>query len=129
MPILKNEKKWMVGSHLGVGTVHLDNLKDDFFIGHCDQLKHFQESRRCGVSVEESMGLKRARYRLISDAVYDGKVYNKEWAIEAFKRHEDGDKGMMEDLGAAQLKSFMDEHVILSDYDATILWEKMNDTD
>jgi glycosyltransferase involved in cell wall biosynthesis len=121
MPVLSGQER----SATLYTNNHISRLGIEFLVGHCDQLKHFQDARTNGITVEESMGLKRARYRLISDAVYDGKVYNKEWAIEAFKRHKDNDKSMIEELGAAQLKSFMNEHVILQDYDAKILWEKV----
>jgi glycosyltransferase involved in cell wall biosynthesis len=118
MPLLNGE-----GRHLAVSSprIGLDNLGNEFFMGHFDQAKHFEQARQNGTTVELEMGLKRARYRLITPATYSGKVYDQAWAKEALKP---GNESMIEELGREQLKSFMNEHFILEDYDASGLFSK-----
>jgi hypothetical protein len=113
MPMLSGEvRRKVVGSPL----IGLSKLKNYFFMGHFDQAKHFEQARQNGTTVEYEMGLKRVRYRFISPATYDGVTYDQTWAYEAVKP---GNEAMIEELGRAQLKSFMDEHFLLPDYDAT----------
>lgn len=95
--------------------------KNGFLIGHYDQSKHFEQAKRNNTSIELEMGLKRVRYRLISDAVYDGKTYNRQWAEEALKQYSLGNVSMIEELGAAQLKEFHRQHQILNGFDASVL--------
>jgi len=104
---LKKEKK-----------IYINDLEEDFFLGHYDQAKHFEQARRNGTTVEYEMGLKRARYRLIFPATYNGKVYNKRWAEQALRP---GNEEMIEELGTEQFKSFLDEHNVLGGYDASHL--------
>ncbi len=96
----------------------LETLGNLFLVGHYDQAKHFEQARRRGTSIELEMGLKRLRYRFISPATYDGKIYDLEWAKEAFEKYIGGDNSSVEELGAAQLKAFKDQHSILENYDA-----------
>lgn len=105
----------------GRGVAKLDQMKFDFFVGHYDQAKHFLQAKRNNTSVELEMGLKRARYRLISPAAYDGKVYDEKWAKEALLRLVANNPSMIEELGAAQLKSFLQQHTVLEDFDAMSL--------
>ncbi len=96
----------------------LHNRSVPFLAGHYDQAKHFEQAKRNGTSVELEMGLKRARYRLITPATYEGKTYDRSWAVKATVSN---DKAMMEELGAAQLKSFQEQHNIFKGYDASAL--------
>jgi glycosyltransferase involved in cell wall biosynthesis len=114
MPIFNGEEKRLNLSY----SHYLSRLKEEFLIGHVDQAKHFEQARQNGTTVEYEMGLKRARYRLISDVVYDGRLYDKQWAEKALKEN---NKEMLEELGAAQLKEFLNQHETLEGFDATEL--------
>lgn len=98
-----------------VKTKNLSELKSIFLLGHYDQAKHFLQAKKNNTSVEYEMGLKRARYRLINDATYDGVTYTKEWAERVLKENNVKE---LEKLGASQLKSFQKQHIILEDFDA-----------
>lgn len=118
MPIFSGREKSL---RLGY-SCRLDGLgKNGFILGHYDQAKHFAQAQKNGTSIELEMGLKRSRYRLISDAAYDGKVYGKQWAEEALKQYFQGNNSMVEELGIAQLNEFRRQHQILQGYDASIL--------
>jgi glycosyltransferase involved in cell wall biosynthesis len=120
MPILNGEARSLA---ISSPKVELESLKDQFFMGHFDQTKHFEQARQNNTSVHFEMGMKRVRYRLISPAVYSGKTYDQEWAKRALNALENGDRSMIEELGKEQLKSFMDEHFILDDFDASGLFD------
>ena len=115
MPFYKTARLKKIGSHLGQSAVSLDDLSKDFFIGHYDQAKHFLQAKKSNTTVEYEMGLKRARYRLISEASYDKVIYTKWWAEKVLN---DNNVSEIEKLGAAQLNSFLKEHDILDDFDA-----------
>ena len=106
--------------------IELKDLKNNFFMGHFDQTKHFEQSRINNTSVEFEMGRKRLRYRLISPATYSGKVYDKKWAEQALSQLKNGKIKMIEELGVEQLKSFMDEHTIVppDDFNASTLFSR-----
>jgi glycosyltransferase involved in cell wall biosynthesis len=115
MPLYATSPKSSIFSLKGKSRLRLEELQDDFFIGHYDQTKHFEQAKRNNTSVEYEMGLKRARYRLINPAVYEGKTFDKQWAERAFREN---NKEMFEDLGRMQLRSFLNQHTILEDYNA-----------
>lgn len=109
-------------SRCSFGIKSLTEPESMFIIGHYDQAKHFEQAKQNKTSVEFEMGMKRLRYRLISPATYDGKVYNNIWAkVALHKLDKLGDRSMIEELGAAQLKSFKNQHDILQNYDASVL--------
>lgn len=118
MPFFNGNERLL---RLGYNSQLLGLGKNGFLVGHYDQPKHFEQAKRNNTSVALEMGIKRCRYRLISDAVYDGKVYNKQWAEEALNQYSLGRTSMVEELGDAQLKEFHRQHQILDDFDAAIL--------
>src|SRR3990167_841740 len=120
MPIFAGNEKLL---RLGYSR-NLDGLGNGFMLGHYDQAKHFEQAKRNETSVEFEMGIKRARYRLINSATYDGKEYDLAWAeaaLSALSARTIGFIQPLEELGAAQLKAFKAQHTILKGYDASIL--------
>lgn len=114
MPLLSGKAK--IATPCVSGELAL--LKSFFLIGHYDQAKHFEQARKNKTTVELEMGLKRARYRLITPVSYGGKVYDKSWAEQAISQYQQGNPSMIEELGHHQLGSFKRQHEILENYDA-----------
>ncbi len=102
-------------------TASVDELDNMMFVGHYDQAKHFEQARRNKTSLELEMGLKRARYRLISAAEYEGKIYDAKWAEKALAEYSKENFLMIEDLGAKQLESFRKQHALLGGHLASRL--------
>ena len=118
MPIYSSERQRFFSRKVST----LGELEHEFFIGHYDQAKHFLQAKRNNTTVEYEMGLKRARYRLISDATYNGKTYTKDWAEKVLRNN---DVKALEELGDAQLASFENEHNRPFGYDAFELNNKI----
>jgi glycosyltransferase involved in cell wall biosynthesis len=114
MPIVDNSSKNIQLGETCDPSVH-------FVCGHYDQAKHFFQAKNNHTSVELEMGLKRVRYRLINPVIYEGKVYDNEWAMEAINQYNSGNDSMMKELGEKQLNSFKKQHKILTNFPASYL--------
>jgi glycosyltransferase involved in cell wall biosynthesis len=113
MPVYQQKRRPTILSQHLEEKISIDLLDSDFFIGHYDQAKHYAQSKINKTSLYYEMGRKRVRYRLISDAIYEGKRYDKKWAEEALRKEKNNDISMIEEMGRLQHKSFMLEHDLI----------------
>jgi len=87
---------------LGVSPIYdLRDLEDDFYVIHYSKAKLHAEARRTGKSFEYCVGKKRREYRLIKPALTNGKMYDREWALNATEAD-------IEQLGRDQLIQFIE---------------------
>ena len=99
----------------------LDELPNTFMVGHMDQAKAFEQAYCQETSLELQLGLKRIRYRFITPAIYEGKIYDQAWAAAAWSAHLKGNSSIIEELGGAQLRAFQSQHTILEGCNAFAL--------
>lgn len=118
MPTYNSEPQILVGSLFKAPSSPLERLSiNSGLMGHYDQAKHFLESSVNKTTVEYEMGKKRKVYREINPVTYNGKVFDKAWSDKATTID-------IEELGMYQLESFLKEHEILKNYDASKLHNK-----
>ena len=94
-------------SLLGKDTLtDLSDLQDDFYVIHYSKAKLHAEAKRTGKSFEYCVGKKRREYRLLKPAVTNGRLYDREWALNASEEE-------IELLGKNQLIQFQIEGHVL----------------